>query len=339
MTKNNNFDILRLLAAFQVAFTHTCNHLDYSPGFLKVISYFPGVPIFFFISGFLIAGSYKNTGSTMKVFFQNRFLRLFPALWVCFCVSFFLVLISGYHIKASITDVLVWIVANNSILQFYNPTFMREYGVGVLNGSLWTISVELQFYILTPLVCLLLSGHKKVFLGVFLILICANVTNTLIDDRNQIFEKVLYVSFMPWLYMFVVGAFLRYQEALVRKILSFNVLYFLFIYLLSRFFAESSNIGVGNSINPISFILLACLTIKLAYSFPELSDKILNKNDLSYGIYIYHMPVINFLFYIDAQHEIAWLLVAVLTLSFAFISGFTVELPALQLKTKTVKRR
>jgi len=45
-----------------------------------------------------------------------------------------------------------WILAQLSVAQFYNPGFMRSYGTGILNASTWTISIELQFYILVPLI-------------------------------------------------------------------------------------------------------------------------------------------------------------------------------------------
>ena len=59
----NNFDILRLLAAFQVAFSHASTHLEHSVTFLWFLSLFPGVPIFFFLSGYLIYGSFQSSSN------------------------------------------------------------------------------------------------------------------------------------------------------------------------------------------------------------------------------------------------------------------------------------
>ena len=42
-----------------------------------------------------------------------------------------------------------------------HPDFLRGYGVGVLNGSLWTIPVELQFYALVPLIYWSLSLRAR----------------------------------------------------------------------------------------------------------------------------------------------------------------------------------
>ena len=63
--RNNNFDLIRLLAALQVLFWHGAVHLGIMPRFgifKEILFQLPGVPIFFTISGFLISYSLKYTG-------------------------------------------------------------------------------------------------------------------------------------------------------------------------------------------------------------------------------------------------------------------------------------
>lgn len=52
----NNFNILRLFASVQVVYIHTVEHLHITNNialFIKnIISYFPGVAIFFLLSGY-----------------------------------------------------------------------------------------------------------------------------------------------------------------------------------------------------------------------------------------------------------------------------------------------
>ena len=77
----NNFDLIRLCAALQVAVFHTAVYMDVGSVWVHYLGYFPGVPIFFFISGFLIYQSYNNIrANKLKTFFTNRVLRLYPAL-------------------------------------------------------------------------------------------------------------------------------------------------------------------------------------------------------------------------------------------------------------------
>ena len=89
---------------------------------------FPGVPIFFFISGFLISKSFEKN-SVVREYALNRFLRIYPGLAACFLVSLASVWFTGYFatIDVSPTAMLLWAGAQLSIAQFYNPEFMQHY--------------------------------------------------------------------------------------------------------------------------------------------------------------------------------------------------------------------
>ena len=45
-------------------------------------------------------------------------------------------------------DLWAWFFGQITIFQYYTPNLLRNFGVGTPNGSLWTIPVELEFYIL-----------------------------------------------------------------------------------------------------------------------------------------------------------------------------------------------
>ena len=63
--QNNNIGLVRLVAACQVMVGHL---LDLVPGahteVTRVTGYLPGVPVFFFLSGFLITGSWMRNPIT-----------------------------------------------------------------------------------------------------------------------------------------------------------------------------------------------------------------------------------------------------------------------------------
>ena len=141
------------------------SHLDIGHGesvILSILSYFPGVPIFFFVSGFLISKSYE-TNSQLSEYTQNRMLRIFPSLFVCTLLALFSVYLTGYFADKtySISEFVFWVFGQISFFQFYNPEFMRGFGTGVMNGSLWTISVELQFYMMVPILYLAFGLSKE----------------------------------------------------------------------------------------------------------------------------------------------------------------------------------
>ncbi|MCB1658576.1 MAG: hypothetical protein KDI39_10135, partial [Pseudomonadales bacterium] len=71
---------------------------------------------------------------------------------------------------------------------------------------------------------------------------------------------------------------------------------------------------------------------------PNLSKILLRNNDISYGVYIYHMLVINFLVYMGKVGQIRLVLLVIFTTYvLAALSWFLVEKPALSLKKKTIR--
>jgi peptidoglycan/LPS O-acetylase OafA/YrhL len=334
---DNNFDIIRLFAAAQVAISHTAKHLNIKlPAVFSILEYFPGVPIFFFISGYLIYQSFSNIKEKkLGTFFVNRLLRLYPALFFCFFVTLLSLFISGYLETQSYTskDFFTWVFTSLTFFQFYNPEFLRSYGVGAINGSLWTISVELQFYILTPLLFFLYTRYKKISISIGFIFVLVNLANTFLNNKDSIAEKLIIVSFVPWFCMFMLGAYISTNKNLQEKILTVNPLVYLLLYLATYFFASEYNLGTGNNINFISYVLLCLLIFRLAYTNPSLSNQVLSGNDISYGIYIYHMPVVNlWLFLKIGGTTISFFTAILCTICMAFISWYLIEKPALKFK-------
>lgn len=339
----NNFDLLRLFAASQVVLSHASSHLEHSYFFLSFFSLFPGVPIFFFLSGFLIYGSYESSSKNKNPilnFYFKRVLRLYPGLWACLFFSIFLVWISGYleNIALNIKEIALWFVAQMTAFQFYNPDFLRGFGVGALNGALWTISVELQFYLLVPLVHKLMQ-QKKVFIFLTIVIfIIFNILNAYLNDKDNIILKLINVSFAPWFYMFLVGAFFAKFKEYISSVLSINI-FILFAALVSIYFmSDYLGLDWGNKVNPIGYALMVAIIIKLAFINPTLSDRILGRNDISYGVYIYHMPIINYILYIYGPGEVQFLSSILGTLLLALLSWFLTERPALRLKTNALRK-
>jgi peptidoglycan/LPS O-acetylase OafA/YrhL len=169
----NNFDLLRILAATQVLVIHSMARLGIQvPGSLKWFEWFPGVPIFFVISGYLVSASFERQDNIYR-YLKNRFLRIYPGLWACIGLTVVVTSALGYR-RTQFMD-FAWFPVQ--LLGFiYTPHFLKSFGAGTYNGSLWTIPIELQFYVMLPLVYLvwrrLRMGNMGApcFLAVFIVI-------------------------------------------------------------------------------------------------------------------------------------------------------------------------
>jgi len=347
----NNFDLIRLLAALQVSFHHLLEQLKVEPsgiivsGIYKITVLFPGVPIFFFISGFLISKSYENN-PRLRSYAKNRILRIYPALILCVTLSIISVFFSGYFgaIEIPIAKFIFWVLSQITIPGFYNPDFMRGYGSGVLDGPVWTISVELQLYILIPIVYKLVIGFKKDFNRIIIILIIIfsiiSYTYALFYNafNKEIWFKFIGISFLPWFYMFLLGVFFQINFTRMYKYLNNKLFYILGIFILIYYPLHVwFEIRGGNTINPLIFILLATFIFSFAYSYKNISNKLIKHNDISYGIYLYHMPVCNWFINMGWLYNIVFVLLSMLLASMiSCLSWIFVEKPSLLLKKYSI---
>jgi peptidoglycan/LPS O-acetylase OafA/YrhL len=336
---SNNFNLIRLMAAFQVLIVHAVDHFDTKIAFSEIFKATPGVPIFFFISGYLIYGAYVRVfDQGLRIFFLNRLLRIYPALFVCIFLSTITVLLTGYFHGKDIETIhfLLWILGQGTIFQFYNPEFMRAFGVGVLNGALWTIAVELQFYILTPLMFYIIKRKPVLLSIIFIVSLLSNLYIRYVGDERTIIIKIFTVSFAPWIYMFLFGCLVASSPKLKTWVLKLPFLLIFGCYLISMFVIGGYVSNAQNSINPISYFFLACMILKVAtVKVPILISlqQFFRKSDFSYGLYIYHMPIINTLIYLqlfDRRYNL--LAVIIISLVAATLSWYLIERPALRHK-------
>jgi peptidoglycan/LPS O-acetylase OafA/YrhL len=94
----------------------------------------------------------------------------------------------------------------------------------------------------------------------------------------------------------------------------------------------------GNAISLLLFIPLVTTALSLAYTRPTTSHRILGNNDISYGLYIYHMPLVNFMIE-SGFRGLIWGAVTAIAATFAFaISSWAfVERPSLKRKRNALK--
>jgi peptidoglycan/LPS O-acetylase OafA/YrhL len=149
---------------------------------------FVGVEIFMFIGGYCLTRSVFDDGKLRRgmwrEFFVRRFAKIFPSYLLC------IVAVMLYQVLLREGDPAdKWTFIRH--LFFVHNFFVSD--AGAINGVLWSLAVEIQFYLLFPLLALWMSrfGMKLVvamiLVGVSYRLIGMNfATNFQIHELNQL---------------------------------------------------------------------------------------------------------------------------------------------------------
>lgn len=162
---HNNLNIVRLILAYMVIIGHAKCFFDMHPSFYIIVidgsnfTLFGSVVInsFLFFSGLFVTNSLIETKDEYR-YLVSRFLKVFPPLVFVLCISGLLALsITGHSFQSIYWRKLFRYVWDNAAMRFtgeiYGIRFLWDgyphdgkYS-GILNGSLWLISLEVKSYI------------------------------------------------------------------------------------------------------------------------------------------------------------------------------------------------
>jgi peptidoglycan/LPS O-acetylase OafA/YrhL len=318
----NNFDFLRFVFAFSVILAHihdlTINQQAFPAG--KYVDSFIAVSGFFIISGFLITLSYSRRKS-FSDYIVKRARRIMPAyIFVIVICSILLAAVSSLNVVEYFTNpsFYQYLLANLVFLNFIHPclpgVFNQNYSCAV-DGSLWTLKVEVAFYLILPLVYYIVNKWRKKWPAlVTLYILCL------------LYNYALYGWFQhhpnPGLYFT-----LSHQlPSLMSYFLAGMVIYFYFDKILSH---KRLLFWIAVPVYALEYywglqvlrpLALTLIIFYVAYSFNFLND-FGKYGDFSYGIYIFHFPVIQlFIHYGIYQNYPAWLSVG-FTLLISLVLG------------------
>ena len=192
----HDIDGLKGIAILAVVFYHLFDLLK-SAHFTESTLFdggFLGVDIFFVISGFLITSSVfcrlSNNDFSLLSFYKRRFLRIVPPLlFVCIFT-----LIVGYFLLFPMVYRELNIEVANALLFIGNFRFANSGGYFALDSSdklllhTWYLAVTIQFYILFPLIVLLLKkvfSLKRLPLAVTVVFILLTVTSVIVSRNGK----------------------------------------------------------------------------------------------------------------------------------------------------------
>ena len=339
LSQENNFDHIRLLLALGVFFFHTAELTQLAQfSFIKdLFSASVAVHSFFIVSGFLIFMSYERS-SSLKSYFTKRFKRIAPGYITVILLAFiFLSFISTLSLVDYFTSSESWqyLLANLSTLGFVHLTlpgvFTENYNTSV-NGALWTIKVEVMFYLSVPLIAYFYHwlGTTKTLITVFLLSLLYYYTMASLAEQlqNPLFI-VLQRQLPGQMMLFTSGALLYYHH---KTFLKYKHLIFVFAvigYLIEKYIP----------FYPLYAISLSIIVIYLATAIFYLGH-IAKYGDLSYGIYIWHFPLIQTfiaLHFFDKAPVLAFTVLTLIVLFVSCISWHIIEKPFLSKKSHYIK--
>lgn len=343
--RHNNFDLVRLFAAAQVMLSHGIAHLrlPIPSTVASMIDALPGVPIFFVVSGFLITQSYTS-GIGLGRYAANRARRIYPALWVNLIGLTAMLAIFG-NLAMGLSHPRFWAWHITAAVSGSDYLASRTFGglfspEGVLpfypSGVLWTLPVELSFYLLVPVIAARWIVDRGLLAASVGLWMAVSISVYWTIPRQG--DSVVFVGLYLWI--FLLGAAARVYIDDVKSLFSGKVAYWLAahvaITLASVILTGRGPVYVTPTLLNVAHVLtLAGLTLACALTLPRLAEGLLHHRDISYGLYLWHMPVISIFIVLGLTGN--WLLFALaggVSVLSAELSRRFIEEPARRFKIR-----
>jgi len=330
----NNFDGLRLIFATMVVVFHVglLSQATKLTFFYQYISSTFAVQAFFVVSGFLVTMSYENTRSLVD-YAKKRVLRIAPAyITVILTAAVLLVWMSELSVSQYFgsAEWRSYVVSNLLLSNFRQPTlpgvFTNNYEAAV-NGSLWTIKLEVMFYCTVPFIVWAIRrvGYKPILAGLFLLSVLWHGGFLYISElHGSDFAARLAKQLPGQLAFFGGGAFAYYRtrDGLPPP---------------TALLALAGMTGYLFS-NGLLYTIVApiCVTLIVywaAIRVPQLWSS-QRWGDFSYGLYLYHFPIAQVLIALGiftVAPGVGMIAVCILALLASIVSWHLVEKRALKL--------
>ena len=310
-----SIDSLRALAVLAVIIYHV--DVNYLPGG------FLGVDLFFVLSGYLISSliikEYRKTGSlNLYNFYIRRARRLLPAVYFMITVGLVvMVLFNEVLLRKSHLDAIFgYIYSSNWWYIFHKLDYFDSFGAQSPFKHLWSLAIEEQFYMIFPLLFLLVNRKKKskdgtyklnknflyVVLGLILVSLIAHILLFDINNISRIYFGTDTRAFS--LLVGVVGAILYPMERLHTKVTPQQNMLYSVVSLVS--IATLITVMIYTSeYNTLlyrgGFLLVAILGLIVIISSGKqhtLMSRLLSFKPvvfigkISYSLYLWHFPVL-----------------------------------------------
>lgn len=291
--RNNNFNLLRIVAASAVLFSHAYP-LSLGPGTPEPLTGILGISLgtlgvltFFAISGYFISQSFDNRHSIVD-FTTARAMRIYPGLFAVLVLTVFalgpMFTKFGFSEYFADRETLFYIPRNLRLwpLQYDLPgVFGDNPYPGAINGSLWTLAYEVGCYALVALVGMvgLALSHRR--FTVFLIAYALFYIASFVVLRNNYDHLAILQNIHLLVLPFVLGmALYQFRQHMPLRFAALVLL------------GIASGISYGSPWFHELFVLTWSYGVFYLgfFQYPPLLTY--NRlGDYSYGMYIYAFPV------------------------------------------------
>tara|TARA_B110000114_G_C15065551_1_gene387248 strand:+ start:98 stop:1129 length:1032 start_codon:yes stop_codon:yes gene_type:complete len=331
-------DGLRGYAALLVLWAHipqvTNSYLGETVHLLssKLHAAYVGVDIFFVLSGFLITRILlyeKRTGTfSFRKFYIKRALRLFPIYYLTIIVVGFFITWDG------ILPISLY-VSNYYFSYNLTPHPMRH---------TWSLAVEEQFYLLWPLILYFFNTKtSRLIIGYLfpiISIVAAYYSFKILDI--ELFENVIYRGTHYRILSLAIGSYIAFYEKKtldnVRKI-SYLFLGLILFSMTVFSFELMPDLILKMILSSLlsSYILILSLNVsKIKILFTGRFIRFIGT--ISYGLYLYHYPILYF-FNIEPGEDVpvsfGFAILIILTCFIVpIISYYFIEKPILKIKNK-----
>lgn len=327
---NNNFNLLRLLAAFFVLISHSFGLLGkglvqpdlwYNDKHLILSDI--GLAIFFTISGFLVTQSIFNSNS-LKHYAWKRVLRIFPALIVvnlaCIVMGIF---ITDLSLQDYFSNASTWTYFFKNTLLFVNQFTLPGVFAGLkdnsINASLWTLWIEVKCYLVLLLAANQVVTRKWALLSCFILFEAIRVYARVIH-KFEVRGLDLEADFTYGTYFFLGSLFYCFKDQVAFKWFYANIL------------MAVALVTVYTPVQPVTEAIFFAYCILIIGTSKAVIN--LKGYDVSYGLYLYAFPVqqLILLYFVSIGPWTHILLSTVCALIPALLSWIYIEKPFLSLK-------
>lgn len=282
---NSQFSILTSLRALSIILV-LVSHNPFHPIPFAVV----GVDIFFLISGFLITKQILNPNFKVKTFYFNRVRRLLPSLLV---VILFTLLFARFFTNITFYNSIKTFSFNSIVLNnnFYQISLANNYFSDyILNplSSLWSLSIEMQIYLLFPVLILLLSIIKK-----YLPLkISLTLVTLLVLVSSFMYSGDRYFQTLPRLGDFLIGSLIYLIVTHYPKLKVIKIPSLLFITLMLLYICfQRENVTLYPNISSYLLVIFTSLYILTSYSIHKDNKVTRYFGERSYAIYLSYLPI------------------------------------------------